>query len=325
MSDFSTRYMGMDLPSPLIAASGPLTANLKKIKELADAGAGAVILKSLFEEDILSEINNDTDQMADGLQADAQFFMQQYEMMHKPDAYLDLVDSASKELDIPVIASLNCVSPHSWEDFAVRIEKAGADGIELNIALMPDSAEISGTDVENRMIDIVKTAKKTIGVPISVKLGPHFSSLPSMCDKLTKAGADAFVLFNRFYQPDIDLDTMKLKSSNPVSSPAEFGMVMRWIAILTDLVESDFSATTGIHNYEQVLKAIMAGADTVQMCSALMKNGTSYVKTIHDEMGAWMEKKELKSLVDIRSLLSLEDDPDNKYYQRIQYLKAFKY
>lgn len=324
MADLRTKYMGLELKNPFIISSSGLTDSVDKVKKAAAAGAGAVILKSLFEEDIANAAEKDGSLDAYSMHPEAMEYINHLGMLQQPDAYLEFVEQSVKAVDIPVIASLNCYSDEWWLDYAQRIEKMGAHGIELNIALVPVSVRESAEDVETKIFSIVKKAVDALNIPVSVKIGSSFSSLPGIVNKLRQAGASAVVLFNRFYRPDIDIESLEFKMGNPLSSEDEYSTVLRWTGILSDLVECDFSATTGIHSASSAIKLILAGANTVQFCSVLYKKGVGHLTEIIKETEEWMDKKEFEKVSDFYSLLSLEDDEDKKYYQRVQYVKALK-
>ncbi len=324
MADLSTTYMGLQLKNPFIVSSSGLTDSVEKVKKAAEAGAGAVVLKSLFEEDIATAARKDGSLDAYSMHPEAMEYIEHLGMLSQPDSYLELVEESVKAVDIPVIASLNCYSDEWWLDYAKRIEQMGAHGLELNIALVPVSVKDTPEKLEKQIISIVKKAVEAVSIPIAVKIGSNFTSLPEIVDKIRQAGASAVVLFNRFYRPDIDIDTLEFKKGNPLSAEEEYGSVLRWTGILSDLEECDFSASTGIHSAETAIKLIMAGADTVQFCSLLYKKGVGEIATVIKETQEWMEKKNFEKISDFYSLLSLDDDVDQKFYQRLQYLKALK-
>jgi len=324
MADLSTTYMGLELKNPFIVSSSGMTDSVQKIIKAEQAGAGAVVLKSLFEEDIVNAVNKDGSLDTYSIHPEAMEYINHLGMLQQPDAYLELVEEAVKAVSIPVIASLNCYSDEWWLDYAERIEKMGAHGIELNIALVPVSVKKSPEEVENEILNIVKKAVKSLSIPVAVKIGSNFTSLPEFVDKLRQAGASAVVLFNRFYSPDIDIEKIEFKNGNPLSAEEEFSSVLRWTGILSDLVECDFSATTGVHSAASAIKLILAGANTVQLCSVLYKKGLSALTEMIRETEAWMERKEFSSVGDFYSLLSMDDDKERAYYERLQYVKALK-
>lgn len=324
MANLQTQYMGLTLSNPFIVSSSGLTDSVEKVKKAAKAGAGAVVLKSLFEEDIVSAVQKDASLDTYSIHPEAAEYINELGMLSQPDSYLELVEQSVKAVDIPVIASLNCYTDKWWIDYAKRIEQMGAAALELNIALIPVSVKESPESVESRICDIVKEAVAAVNIPVSVKIGSNFSSLPSFVNKLRRAGATAVVLFNRYYRPDINIETLEFKSGSPLSSEEEFPKVLRWVGILSDLVDCDFSASTGVHSAETAIKMILAGANTVQVCTALYKNGVDSLSDMIKEMEEWMNTKGYESLSDFFSLLSLDDDEKRIYYQRLQYVKALK-
>ncbi|MDA3956544.1 dihydroorotate dehydrogenase-like protein [Oceanispirochaeta sp.] len=324
MADLRTTYMGLELKNPFIVSSSGLTDSVEKVIKAEQAGAGAVILKSLFEEDIANAAQKDGSLDTYATHPEAMEYITHLGMLQHPDAYLELVEQSVKAVNIPVIASLNCYSDEWWLDYAQRIEKMGAHGLELNIALVPVSVKNSTEDVEKQIISIVKKAVKAVNIPVSVKIGSSFSSLPEITNKIRRAGASAIVLFNRFYRPDIDIEKIEFKNGNPLSSEDEYGVVLRWTGILSDLIDCDFSATTGIHTAESAIKLILAGANTVQICSVLYKHGISFLTEMIQQTEEWMDRKEFVKISDFFSLLSMDDDEERKYYQRLQYVKALK-
>ena len=324
MADLSTTYMGLELRNPFIVSSSGLTDSVDKVKKAAKAGAGAVVLRSLFEEDIAAAAKKDGSLDAYSIHPEAMEYIEHLGMLSQPDGYLELVEQSVKAVDIPVIASLNCYTDEWWIDYAKRIEQMGAHALELNIALVPVSVKDTPEKVEKQVIDIVKKAVAAVNIPIAAKIGPFFTSLPEIVDKIRQAGASAVVLFNRFYRPDIDINTLEFKMGNPLSAEEEYGTVLRWTGILSDLEECDFSASTGIHSAETAIKLLLAGADTVQFCSLFYKKGIEAMGDIISQTEKWMDSKNFSKLSDVYSLLSLDDDVDKKYYQRLQYLKALK-
>ncbi len=324
MANLQTEYMGLTLKNPFIVSSSGLTDSVEKVMKAAEAGAGAVVLKSLFEEDIVSAVQKDASMDTYSIHPEAAEYINELGMLSQPDSYLELVEQSVKAVDIPVIASLNCYTDKWWVEYAQRIEQMGAAALELNVAIVPVSVKDTPESVEKVICDIVKKAVKAVNIPVSVKIGSNFSSLPEIVQKLKRAGASAVVLFNRFYRPDINIDTIEFKNGNPLSMEEEYSTVLRWTGILSDLVECDFSATTGIHSSSTAIKMILAGADTVQVCSILYKKGISYLEEMIREMEEWMDKKGYATISDFFSLLSLEDDEKKIYYQRLQYVKALK-
>ncbi len=322
MADLSTRYMGIDLKNPVIVSSSPLTANLKNLRKCEQAGAGAVVLKSLFEE----QISMDASRMIGGLDfdahADAYDFLRSSSRDYYLNEYLTLVEDAKKSLSIPVIASVNCVSAGTWTEYAERFETVGADALELNIFIIPSDASTSGEEIEKRYFSILKAVKKEVSIPVSVKIGPHFSGLAGTISSLSKAGAQGITLFNRFYRPDIDIEKLKLSAGPVKSVPEEMGMALQWIALMSGEIQGDLSASTGIHDGEAVIKMLLAGARTAQVCSALMDNGMERLKEMLDTLTSWMDKKGYGSIADFNGMLCQERSAHPEAYERSQYVKA---
>jgi len=321
MVDLSVRYLGIPLRSPIVVSSSSLTGTVQGVKKCADSGAGAVVLKSLFEEQIEAEMKQPGVAETQHPEADDYF-----EAMGKyigPSDYLKLIEEAKRTVSIPVFASLNCVSDSWWSRYAEQIEKAGADGIELNIALMPRDAEETSEQAENRFIEIVRKVHAATNLPLAVKIGPYFTALPHMAARIKKAGASALVLFNRFYQMDIDVDALKLKPGYQFSSPGEIYTSLRWISILSGQIEDlEFSASTGIHDGKSAVKQILAGAATVQVCSALFQKGVGEIRTMLNEMEAWMNDHGFISITDFRGKLTQIGSEEPETYERLQYVKA---
>jgi len=323
MADLSTNYMGLKLKNPLMVASSSLTRDLNGIRRLADNGAGAIVLKSLFEEQVKMDIADDLEQ-----HAGSSWHSEAYDYVHKmgmefgPSEKLKLIEEARKAVSIPVIASLNCVSANWWKDYAKQIESAGADGIELNIAYSVTDIKRDAKDVEQLYCKILDKVKGSVKLPVAVKLGPYFTSFSNFAYELCGRGADALVLFNRFYQFDIDIEKRKIVGGNPMSSMSEMSLSLKWIALLAHRINCDLAATTGVHTGVQVIKQLLAGARVVQICSVLYKNGAEYIGTLLKEVTDWMDAHKVKSLDEIRGSLSQEESDKPELYERLQYIKA---
>jgi len=325
MTDLSTEYMGLKLKNPIIVASSGLTGNIKGITNVAEAGAGAVVLESLFEEDIEIEVGRDEGASEYFTHPEAGDYIHQMGMLLKPDNYINMIEEVKSKIDIPVIASLNCISPQWWNDYAERIENVKADALELNVAIMASQISDSPREIEKRIIKIVDKVSSKVSIPVSVKIGQNFSSLPHLTHELYKAGASAIVLFNRFYRPDIDIDKMKMITGQRFSSQEELTNALRWTGVLSDLVDCDIAASTGIHEGSDVIKVIMAGANAAYVCSTLYKNGMKQISKMLKDIEVWMESKGYTNIQDFYSKLSLDDDVDKAHYQRLQYVKALRY
>ncbi|MBK9290766.1 MAG: dihydroorotate dehydrogenase-like protein [Bacteroidetes bacterium] len=320
--DLSTTYLGLQLKNPLVVSSSKLTGNLKNIKECHKAGAGAVVLKSVFEEQITARIAAKTRKQDFYFwYPEAEEFVTNISKGPVLDEYLRLISDARKETDIPVIASVNCVSPNEWVHFASKIEAAGAHALELNIALFPNDRHLSSEAIEETYAAIVREVKKQVNIPVSVKIGPFFTNMMAMAWRLQEAGADGLVLFNRFYNPDVDIATAKVVTDNIFSSPDEKSVSMRWIALLrSNNFPADLAASTGIHYSIGVVKQLLAGATVTQLCTTLYQNGITYLTDIREGVKDWMKMNGYKSVDEFRGKVSRY--PENTAgFERLQYMK----
>ena len=325
MADLSTSYLGLKLKNPLILSSSGLTSTIESLKKAEKAGASAVVLKSLFEEDMTSEVKKMGQNFDDMLHPEAYAYLQETGMLYSADKNFALIKKAKKELSIPVIASLNCYSTEWWTDYAETVEKMGADALELNIGLMAHNYREDPDILEDKYVAIFKQIKGKIKIPISVKIGQNFTSIPNMVYRLHNAGADGIVMFNRFYNPDIDIDTMQMKTGSRYSTEAEFPPLLRWTAIIASQLEDcEISATTGIHNWEEAVKILMAGANTVQLCSVLYKKGLSYISDMLTSIEKWMESKGYDAITDFQGSMESNTDVKEEFYERLQYLKSIR-
>ncbi|MFH1834315.1 MAG: dihydroorotate dehydrogenase-like protein [bacterium] len=323
MADLSVTYMGLKLNNPLIVAASSLTNSVEKIKRCQEAGAGAVVLKSLFEEQIEAQTEEIEAESGPYPHPEAFDYVRQMGMRMGQEDYLKLIEKAKKQVSIPVIASLNCVTPKWWSSYAVEIARAGADAIELNIALLPTDPQRPAEEVEKIYQRIVEGIRRKVELPVAVKLGPYFTSLAQTARTLRRAGADALVLFNRFYQLDIDIETLRLTPGYHLSSPDEIYGPLRWIAILSSQVGCDLAASTGVHDGAAVVKQLLAGAKAVEICSALYQKGMGRLTAIRDELVAWMERHGYKSIDEFRGKMCMESSEKPEYYERLQYIKVF--
>ena len=322
MSNLSTKYLGLELKNPLIVASCDLTSDIKQIKKCEKEGAAAVVLKSLFEEQIETETKELIGESWLSDHTEAFEYVRGMSMANGPSTYLDLIKKAKEVTDIPVIASLNCVSARWWIDYAKQLELSGTDALELNISLLPSDLKRSSEEIEQIYIDIIEKVTEEISLPIAVKIGPYFTSLARILNIFSKKGVNAFVLFNRFYQLDIDVENLTLTGGNPLSSPNEMSNNLRWIALLANRIPCDFAATTGIHTGIDVIKQILAGAKAVEICSTLYKNGLEHIGKILEEIDKWMEKHNFDNIDDFRGKLSRKESDKIELYERLQYIKA---
>ncbi len=323
--NISTEYLGMNLKSPLVASASPLTEELKGIKKLEEAGASAVVLPSIFEEQLRSEqhdLHFFTTQGTYSYAESLTYFPDFDEFRFVSDNYLELIRQAKESVSIPIIASLNGATLGGWIDFAKKIEQAGADALELNIYFIPTDLDQLGETVENTYIEIIKAVKSSVNIPVAVKLSPFFSNFANFAKKVEKTGAKALVLFNRFYQPDVDLEHFEVRPSINLSTSHANRLPMRWIAILKNKVNMDFAATSGIHTSDDVIKMLLVGANVTMLCSALLKNGVFYLLQLEKELKEWMEEHEYNSLQQMIGVMSQEKTPNPSEYERVQYVKA---
>jgi len=323
MVDLSIRYLGLDLKCPVLVGSCGWTSRVDKIRELEDGGVGAVVLKSLFEEQILAELdvnlegyNSDYPEAAD--------YIRGYTRDNSLEKYLNLISDSKKSVDIPVIASINCVSASEWISFAAEIEKAGADAIELNVSMLPSNPRVSCTEGEEKYIEAVDKVAGAVSIPLALKMSPFSSGLAHLITNLGwKQGIAGFVLFNRYYRPDIDIDKLCFTSAKMFSVKEEMYETLRWIALLASRVEKDFIAGTGIHDSGGLIKQLLAGATGVQVVSALYNNGISHLQTILNELSQWMEEKSFNRLADFRGKLGYTESEDPRFFERTQFMRYY--
>lgn len=324
--DLTTNYLGLTLRSPIVpSAAAPLTENVDNIRKMEDAGAGAVVLHSLFEEQIRQEreeLHHHLTYHSESF-AEALTYFPEPEIFHVgTEEYLNHIRRAKQMVDIPIIASLNGSTIGGWTDFASQIQQAGADALELNIYYVPTDFHTTGAQVEQNYIDIVRAVKSAVTIPVAVKLSPFFSNMAYMAKRLEESGADGLVLFNRFYQPDIDIDELEVRPNIILSTPQAMRLPMRWIAILYGRVTPDFAATGGIHKGQEVIKMLMAGAKIAQVCSVLMRHGIAHIRDIENEMKHWMIEHEYESVKQMIGSMSQINCPDESAFERAQYMRA---
>ena len=323
--DLSTTYLGLQLKNPIVPSASPLSYSLDSMKQLEDAGASAIVMFSLFEEQIAHERSELLHYLSRGTESYAEaltYFPEVHQYNSGPDEYLELVQRAKQSLSIPVIGSLNGVSVGGWIDYARKIQQAGADALELNIYYIPADPGISGTELENKYIEVVQTVRRSVTIPVAVKLSPFFTAFAHMAKKLDNSGADGLVLFNRFYQPDIDLETLEVRPSVILSTTNAMRLPMRWIAILHGKVRASLAATSGISSAEDVLKMLMAGADVTMMCSALLKYGPGHITKVLMEMERWMQEGEYISVQQMKGSMSQRSVADPSAFERANYMKS---
>jgi dihydroorotate dehydrogenase (fumarate) len=325
--DLTTTYMGMALKHPIVASASPLSASVANIKRMEDAGAAAVVMFSLFEEQLRHESAALEHLMTAGTESFAEslsYFPEVDDYTVGPDSYLDLLLEASQAVDIPIIGSLNGITNAGWIEYAQLMQQAGAKGIELNIYYIPADLTTSGRDVEQRYVDIVKAVKASVTVPVAVKLSPFFSAIGSMAKALDDAGADGLVLFNRFYQPDFDLDTLEVAPNLHLSTADEIRLPLLWLAVLHGRLRASLGATRGVHTPIEVVKYLMAGADAVMTTSALLKNGIDYLTTLRDGLSAWMEVHGYASVSQMKGSMSQRNVADPTAFERANYIKTLE-
>jgi dihydroorotate dehydrogenase (fumarate) len=325
MANLETTYLGLKLKNPLVAASSGITNSAEKIKKLEQAGIGAVVLKSVFEEQINNEVTSML--LQDSHNAgypEAEDYIRNYLRDNTLTKHIKLIEETKKAVDIPVIASVNCVSASEWTTFAKDFQEAGADALELNIFYVPvDRHEKPGV-LEQLYVDVLEKVKKEVSIPVAVKIGLYHSNIISMVDKLKAGGAKGVVMFNRFYEPDINLDKLELTSSEVFSSPVEIRHTLRWVGLVSSEVQDiDIAASTGIHDGKSVVKQILAGAKVAQLCSTLYINGNDVIPSMITEMETFMRKWNFKRLEDFRGRLSYKNIPDPLVYERSQFMKYF--
>ena len=319
-----TRYLGLDLRNPLIAGAGPLNGQLDNIRRLEDLGAGAIVLPSIFEEQIEHE-QGMIDQLStigiDSYGEALTYFPAQTAYALEPGPYLELLRRAVAAVDIPVIASLNGYTNQGWVQYARQMEQAGASAIELNIYFIPSDISLSGGEVEQRYLDIVKAVKGVVKCPVAVKIAPYFSSVGHMAQQLAHAGADGLVLFNRFYEPDIDLARLALVSDVELSSPYEMRLPLLWIGVLAGRVSASLAASTGVDSADEVVKYLLAGADVVMTTSSLLRHGIGHIKELRDGLQTWLDVRNLESLASLRGRMSHLKVADPTAFDRANYIK----
>jgi dihydroorotate dehydrogenase (fumarate) len=321
MIDLSVKYAGLNLKSPIIVSSSGLTNSVARIEKIAKEGAGAVVLKSLFEEQILFEIS---EMESDSDYPEAGDYLRTYARENSIKNYLQLITKSKAAIKIPVIASVNCHTSDEWVDFTVQMEEAGADAIELNIFYLANDKKKNPRDYESVYLDILTAVKGKVSIPVIVKLGSHFTNLTWMVDQLYQRGAAAVVLFNRFYAPDISTDDLTMGSAEIFSTPAEIRNSLRWVGIISSEVEKiDIAASTGVHSASGAVKQLLAGANAVQVCSVLYKNGVHYISKLTSELKDWMEKKQYRSIDEFRGKMNYSNIDNPEAYERAQFIKYF--
>ncbi|MBI1851096.1 MAG: dihydroorotate dehydrogenase-like protein [Planctomycetes bacterium] len=323
--DLETNYLGMKLRTPLVPSASPLSESLDNVKRMEDAGASAIVLHSLFEEQIRAERHELHHHLTHGTESYAEalsYFPEPNTLEVGAEAYLRHVARAKQAVSIPVIASLNGSTPSGWTTIAKEIQGAGADAIELNIYYIPTDPRVTGVEVEQNYIDILRSVKAEVTIPVAVKLSPYFSNFANMAKRLDEAGANGLVMFNRFYQPDIELESLEIVPNLLYSTPMAMRVPLRWIAILHDHVSASLAATSGIYRATDALKMLMAGADVTMLCSVLMRYGIDQIAVIERDLRAWMQEHEYESVEQLKGSLSQKNCPDPAAFERAQYVRA---
>jgi dihydroorotate dehydrogenase (fumarate) len=325
--DLATEYMGLHLSNPLIASASPLNSDLAKLRALEDYGAAAVVLPSIFEEQVIAErreYERSTEVSAAGF-AEAQTYFPTYSSYgFGPERYLDIVRRAKEAIDIPVIASLNCVTREGWSNYARSLQQAGADAIELNVYFIPSDLSMAGRDVEQRYLDVLGAVKRSVDIPVAVKIGPYFSAVGAMARALVDGGADALVLFNRFYQPDIDVATLTLSMDLELSTPLESRLPRLWIAILYGRISASLAASTGVESADDVFKYLLAGADAVMTTSSLLRHGVKHIRALRDGLSALLVARGVDSVRDIRGRMSRKNTQNPAVFERANYIQMLQ-
>ena len=323
--DLSTTYLGLRLKNPIVPSASPLSRTLDGIKRLEDAGAAAIVMYSLFEEQIHHEAAELEHYLSYGTQSFAEalsYFPETAEYNLGPEEYIEHIRKAKEAVDIPIIGSLNGISTGGWIQYARKIQDAGADALELNVYYIPTDAKLAGEIVEQRYLDVLKAVKSTVTIPVAMKLSPFFSSMANMAARLDAAGVNGLVLFNRFYQPDLDIDALDVVPNVTLSTSQAVRMPLRWIAVLFGKIKASLAATSGVHGAQDVVKLVMAGADVTQMCSALLLHGPGRITEVLEELDRWLIEHEYVSLKQMRGSMSQKSVADPSAFERANYMKA---
>jgi len=325
--DLTTTYLGLKLKNPIVPSASPLSHSLDTMKRLEDAGASAIVMYSLFEEQIAHDAAELNHFMTHGTESYAEalsYFPSAGEFNVGPDEYLEQIRKAVRTLDIPVIGSLNGLSAGGWTGYAKKIEEAGADALELNVYYVSTDPKMTSLQVEEMYLNVLKTVKASIHIPVAIKLSPFFSSMANMAMRFDAAGADGLVLFNRFYQPDIDLEKLEVSPSVILSTPQAMRLPLRWVAILHGRVKASLAATSGIHSAEDVLKMLMAGADVTMMCSALLRHGPEHITRVLEDLRQWMVAHEYTSVTQMKGSMSHKSVAEPAAFERANYMKVLQ-
>ena len=325
MPDLTTTYLGLRLKNPLVASASPLSKKLETVRRIEDAGASALVMYSLFEEQITHDSYELDHYLERGTHSYAEamnYFPDMGNYNLGPEPYLEHLHKIKQEVSIPVIGSLNGISSGGWVEYAHRIEQAGADALELNIYYLPTDPDLTGSELEEDYVQLVRDVRANVNIPIAVKLSPYFTALPNIAKRIVEAGANALVLFNRFYQPDFDLEELEVVPNLVLSTSHELRLPLRWIAILYGRIEADFALTSGVHTAQDVLKAMMAGANVAMMTSTLLENGVGRIMHILTDLQEWMEEHEYESIEQMRGSMSQRAVAEPAAFERANYIKA---
>ena len=320
-----TTYLGLSLKTPLVASSSPLSKDISNIRQMEDMGAGAIVLHSLFEEQILLEENHLNKNLLQGTESFAEalsYFPEVSDFQLGPAAYLEHIQTIKSSVEMPVIASLNGVSTGGWIEYAKKIESAGADALELNVYFVPTDTAVMGNQVEQMYTTLVKEVSGSVQIPVAVKISPFFSATANILKRIDQSGARGLVLFNRFYQPDFDLDTMQVRPRLVLSTSDELTLRLRWAAILCHQIDSDIAVTGGVHTAKDVVKSLLAGASVAMMTSAILHNGIPHIRSVLQEVERWMQDKGYKSVESMRGVLSMSKVKEPAAYVRSNYMKV---
>lgn len=325
--NLTSTYLGMELSSPIVVSACPLSESLDNIVRMQEYGAGAVVLFSLFEEQIRREnalYQEVMENTAGAFAEAADYFPGADEYQSGTAEYLELIQRAKKQVDMPIIASLNGTSPEGWIEYARQLEQAGADGIELNVFYIPANVSLTGAEVEERYLNIVKLVKSTVSIPVAIKLNPYFSAMGNMAHRMADAGADGLVFFNRFYQPDFDIENLRVISDLRYSEHNEIRLPLLWIAALHGRIDASFAATSGVQGAREVVKYLLAGADVIMTASSLYRHGIEHLATMNKELGEWMQRLNFESIDGFRGVLSQQNIHDTTAYERANYIRIME-
>ncbi len=323
--DLSSIYMGLKLKNPLVPSASPLSQHLDTIKRLEDAGAAAIVLYSIFEEQLKFEAQELDHFLSHGTESFAEatsYFPKVNEYRTGPEEYLEHIRKIKQSVHIPVIGSINCISLSGWGSYAQKIQQAGADALELNLYFIPTDMNLTGERIEKLYIDVVKEVKKAVKIPVAIKLSPYFTNIAGMVKRLDEAGANAFVLFNRFYQPDLNIEDLAVEPGVVLSTSNDLRLPLRWIAILYGRIKASLAGTSGVHTAEDAIKLLMAGADVANMCAALLRHGPQYLSQVLKDMTTWLEQRDYASVSQLKGCMSQKSVAEPAAFERANYMKA---